>query len=61
MKMLLRRLWRQREGQDLIEYALITATLAAHGSVTHEKLRRPSPTQIGSRGPFEVSVIIRNM
>ena len=40
---------------------MMTATLAAHGSVTHEKSRRPRPTQIGSSGPFEVSVIIRNM
>ena len=40
---------------------MITASRASHGSVTQVKLRRPSATQIGSSGPFDVSVIIRNM
>ena len=40
---------------------MITASRASHGSVTHVKLRSPSATQTGSRGPFEVSVIMRNM
>ena len=40
---------------------MITARRASHGSVTQVKLRSPSATQSGSSGPFEVSVIIRNM
>ena len=28
MRMMLQRLWRNRKGQDLIEYALMAATLA---------------------------------
>ena len=40
---------------------MMTAARASHGSVTQVKFRRPSWTHSGSRGPFDVSVIIRNM
>ena len=40
---------------------MITAARASHGSVTHVKSRRPIATHSGSSGPFDVSVIIRNM
>ena len=40
---------------------MITAIRASHGSVTQVKFRSPSWTHRGSSGPFEVSVIIRNM
>ena len=40
---------------------MMTAARASQGSVTQVKSRRPSATQIGSSGPLEVSVIIRNM
>ncbi len=40
---------------------MITASRAAHGSVTQVQLRNPSATSSGSNGPFEVSVIIRHM
>jgi Flp pilus assembly pilin Flp len=60
MQNLLKRLWQEEEGQDLVEYTLLLAFVALAGvNVTAESLRSSGAVKSAARQAFDTSVSSR--